>query len=644
MNLADKIQSLVDLLQQWNGDVFGCNFKRKRRLLARLQEAFSTHLDVGDYSKLPHFFPRLDTNKAAMLNSDVSEEEVKAGIFEIRGLKAPGPDGIPVFFFHNQWEVCSKYLIKLVKDSFRDGSFPCVLNQTLTTLVPKAPSPLDMTQLRPISLCNTTHKLICNVIVQRLRNLLPDIISLNQVAFVPSRQIQDDIVVAQEALHKFRTMKGGGQPCPTYFFADDLILFGHTTISQAITMKDCLDTFCGLSGQQVSYPRSRVVCSNNVGGSDARLFAGVCDSSLTKDLGKYLGVPLVHGRVSAKTYDETVEKMKKRLATYKCEALSLAGRATLIKSVTSALPIYAMQSVKLLVGHSSSKSNVHLISWDKVCLSKQSGGLGIKKSKDMNQVLLAKAGWRLFQNDYGIWSQILKYKYLIKHHITDLNLNKNMVCSSTWKAIAFGDKDNGEWSVPQLVVVLPWNIVHRIISIDAGKMYSGPGRAIWGLNNASLTTSVSVQENYAKCLPVNSKLSIPISTIYTNNSSSFTSILQSFTQNLRYLLPSVPKTEFIFTPLTEFHVQVAVICARKLGIHTGATIEEVYYKIAEKSKVHGFPAGLCTTLGIGGHITGGASGSMMRKFELGVDNAIDARIVDANGRILDRKAMGEDLF
>ncbi|KAL5745871.1 hypothetical protein ACOSP7_027017 [Xanthoceras sorbifolium] len=209
--------------------------------------------------------------------------------------------------------------------------------------------------------------------------------------------------------------------------------------------------------------------------------------------------------------------------------------------------------------------------------------------------------------------------------------------------------------------------------------------------SASLTTSVSVEENFTKCLSVNSNLSIPPpSTIYTSNTSSFTSILKSSAQNLRYLVPSVPKPVFIFTPLTESHVQAAVICVRKLQIHfrvrsgghdyegvsyvsdiespfvildlarlrsisvnirdssawvqAGATIGEVYYRIAEKSKIHGFPAGLCTTLGIGGHITGGAYGSMMRKFGLGADNVIDARIVDANGRVLDRKAMGEDLF
>ncbi|KAK7368705.1 hypothetical protein VNO80_10733 [Phaseolus coccineus] len=208
------------------------------------------------------------------------------------------------------------------------------------------------------------------------------------------------------------------------------------------------------------------------------------------------------------------------------------------------------------------------------------------------------------------------------------------------------------------------------------------------LLSVSMANSASFQESFLQCLHLTQ--SEFASSIYTPSNPSFTGILNSSAQNLRLLVPSAPKPELIFTPSNDYHVQAAVICSKKLGIHfivrsgghdyegisyvsefespfiivdlvklrgidvdiksntawvqAGATNGELYYRIYEKSSVHGFPAGLCTSLGIGGHITGGAYGAMMRKFGLGVDNVLDAKIVDAHGRILDREAMGEDLF
>ncbi|GMN69299.1 hypothetical protein TIFTF001_038350 [Ficus carica] len=180
------------------------------------------------------------------------------------------------------------------------------------------------------------------------------------------------------------------------------------------------------------------------------------------------------------------------------------------------------------------------------------------------------------------------------------------------------------------------------------------------LQTFSWAKSASTTDTFIQCVSTSSELIVPVTTtLFTPNNSSFTSILESTATNLRLLEPSVPKPEFIFTPLHDSHVQAAVICTKQLGLHVrvrsgghdyegvsyaGATNGEVYYRIAQKSKIHGYPAGICTSLGIGGHITGGAYGAMLRKYGLGADNVVDARIIDANGRILDREAMGEDLF
>ncbi|KAE9461460.1 hypothetical protein C3L33_06634, partial [Rhododendron williamsianum] len=73
-----------------------------------------------------------------------------------------------------------------------------------------------------------------------------------------------------------------------------------------------------------------------------------------------------------------------------------------------------------------------------------------------------------------------------------------------------------------------------------------------------------VYDNLVHCLSQNSPPFSPItSLIYTPSNYSYSSILQSSIQNLRFSTPETPKPLAIITPIVDSHVQAAVICCRK---------------------------------------------------------------------------------
>jgi hypothetical protein len=144
------------------------------------------------------------------LNKPISPEEVDQVIQEMPNGKAPGPDGFTADFFKACWDVVKYDIYGIVEDSRCSASILKALNSTLITLIPKENEARTPDRFRPITLCNVVYKIISKVIANRLKPLLPILISKEQSGFVEGRKIMDNIILAHEIIHTLKSRKKSG--------------------------------------------------------------------------------------------------------------------------------------------------------------------------------------------------------------------------------------------------------------------------------------------------------------------------------------------------------------------------------------------------------------------------------------------------
>ncbi|WCJ21173.1 hypothetical protein M5689_003349 [Euphorbia peplus] len=210
------------------------------------------------------------------------------------------------------------------------------------------------------------------------------------------------------------------------FFVDDLLVFLEVDGEQVTYFMEIIEVFCCFSSQKINLSKSKLCVSKNVTESLARNLSRTCNIPLTKCLGKYRGVPLLHDKVNATTFFETVYRDRTKLSSWKANTLSLAGRITLVNSITAAAPNHIMQTNLLpnstldkvdklnknfIWGNTVNNRKIHLLKWDIVCRPKKIGGTRIRKSLDSNKVFLMKLLWKIWKEPNSYWVTILALKY-----------------------------------------------------------------------------------------------------------------------------------------------------------------------------------------------------------------------------------------
>ena len=143
------------------------------------------------------------------LLKDFSREEVELALKQMEPITAPGLDGMPPIFYQSFWSFVGDDVCSIVLDCLHNCKIPKEINHTHIALIPKVKSPKRITEFRPISLCSVIYKVVSKMLANRLKGILPSIVSENQSAFQADRLITDNILMAFETLHYMKHHQNG---------------------------------------------------------------------------------------------------------------------------------------------------------------------------------------------------------------------------------------------------------------------------------------------------------------------------------------------------------------------------------------------------------------------------------------------------
>lgn len=572
-------KSRIDRLRLSNEEWCSDQDLLKQHVTEFYKSLFSEDVDCAPGYPIQGKFPIISGVYSENLIASVTVDEVRAALFNMKPMKAPGKDGLPAVFFQSNWPVVQQSFLNFVQHVFDGGEINPKLNTAIITLIPKRGTPAYVTDLRPISLLPVVFKVLTKVVVNRLKIVMPLLVHPTQSSFIPGRCIVDNIIVVQEVIHSMKRKSGpkgwmvlkvdlekaydrlrwdfildtlidagipnslidvirkswhssstqilwdgslsepfspsrgvrqgdplspylfalcierlshgistavdmglwnpiqlsrGGPKLSHMFFADDLIMFTEASEDQLNVVMNVLEDFCVCSGEKVNINKSAIFCSRNVSDTLASRLSEISGFNLTSDLGKYLGVPLLHGRAGVICYKYIVEKVQKKLSAWKAKTLSLAGRIELVRSVLLSIPYYTMQATMIPVtvcnsieqlcrnfiwGSSQSERKVHLISWNKICQPTAAGGLGLRNLRLMNLAFMMKVAWGLVTKSDALWVQVLKSKYKFSKEEIPWSL-KQRYGSPLWKGVCLVwplVKKNCQWSLRSGKSVSLWN-------------------------------------------------------------------------------------------------------------------------------------------------------------------------------------------
>ncbi|XP_019251156.1 PREDICTED: uncharacterized protein LOC109230079 [Nicotiana attenuata] len=407
--------------------------------------------------------PVITQQQRIRLCAEVTKKEIYDGLYSIGNDKSPGVDGYNAYFFKKVWPLVKAEVVDFVKDFFKTGRLYRAISCTPIILVPKTAKPNTVNEYSPIACCTVLYKIIAKILASRLQEVVADIICESQAGFIPGRKIANNIFLSHELVKDY-TRKNISPRCmikidlqKAYDYVEwpfvrqmlnelgfpDQFVFWIMECVQTVNYTVVINgeqskPFNAARGLRQGDPISPFLFAiamkylsrllNELKEDKMYQFHPKCAklgfSLKLQDCKLILGRAVYFGGVKK---EPLIEKITARITSWTTKKQSYAGRTQLAKSVLFGMQAYRAQLFPIpskvlktidayyrsyVWSGSNTITKKAPVAWDRVCMPKSMGGIGIINIKLWNQASQIKTCWDVVHKQDKMWIRWIHAYYI----------------------------------------------------------------------------------------------------------------------------------------------------------------------------------------------------------------------------------------